>query len=316
MEKTAESRALVHIAAFYRHDGEYLDTVVPFLTDGLAEGDPALALVPTDKLRLLRDALGPDADRVEMSYMSEVGRNPAKTFAMFADALDRNRDKRVWAVAEPVWPFRSPDEYPACVQNEALFNEAFAARDARVLCPYDIARLPAAAIADARRTHPLIRDGHCVSRSAEHSWQQAWADYNQPLHTDPDAATYWIPDLTDLRAARAFAAGHARAAGLSEERIADLHLIITELATNSLKYTGTNCRLALWRRDGKLVCEVRDGGRLDDKLAGRRPAAAAAIGGRGLLLVNALADLVLMHTSDTGTTIQAQLPLEPAEVLM
>jgi anti-sigma regulatory factor (Ser/Thr protein kinase) len=86
------------------------------------------------------------------------------------------------------------------------------------------------------------------------------------------------------------------------------------LQRSSLRYTGKGCRLALWKRDGKLICEIRDGGRLDDPLAGRRAPSDHATTGRGLLLVNALADLVRMYTSDTGTTIQAYLPLTAESV--
>jgi anti-sigma regulatory factor (Ser/Thr protein kinase) len=59
------------------------------------------------------------------------------------------------------------------------------------------------------------------------------------------------------------------------------------------------------------VCQVRDRGHLTDPLAGRRPAPRHQGGGRGLLLVNELADLVRMHTSCQGTTINAYLCFHP-----
>ncbi|EUA22837.1 putative regulator of sigma factor domain protein [Mycobacterium xenopi 3993] len=59
--------------------------------------------------------------------------------------------------------------------------------------------------------------------------------------------------------------------GLSADGIADLQLIITELATNSLQHGNGKCWLAFWEHDGHLVCEARDTGFLDDPLAGRRP---------------------------------------------
>jgi len=50
-----------------------------------------------------------------------------------------------------------------------------------------------------------------------------------------------------------------------------------------------------------LVVEVADAGRLDDPLAGRRPAPPHQLGGRGLLMVHHLADLVRTTTGPGGT---------------
>jgi hypothetical protein len=49
---------------------------------------------------------------------------------------------------------------------------------------------------------------------------------------------------------------------------------------------------------------VHDAGQLTDPLVGRRPVQADILGGRGVLLVNHLADLVRMYTGDDGTTIR------------
>jgi anti-sigma regulatory factor (Ser/Thr protein kinase) len=308
------SPGLTHFASFYRGDDEFLAAVVPFILDGVANDDSIHVAVPTANLTLLRDALGDAEETVQWADMTAIGRNPARTFAMFAAALSAvPPGRQVRSVAEPVWPGRSADEYPACVQNEALFNVAFADDRLVTLCPYDAANLPDRVIADAKRTHPLIRQGSALVPSREYTWQDAFGDSNTALATDPCAAVLRCTQLTDLSAARTFAANCAGALGLPGDRIGDLNLIVTELATNSLKYSGGDCRLALWKRDGHLICEVRDGGHLDDPLAGRRMASPHSLGGRGLLLVNALADLVRMHTSHNGTTIQAFLSLKPAQ---
>ena len=75
--------------------------------------------------------------------------------------------------------------------------------------------------------------------------------------------------------------------------------------TNSLRYTDGGCRLTVWRDADHLVCTVEDTGRLTDPLAGRHPVEPDREGGRGLLLVNLLADLVRSHTTPHGTTIHA-----------
>ncbi|GAB1814630.1 ATP-binding protein [Mycobacterium sp. MUNTM1] len=133
------------------------------------------------------------------------------------------------------------------------------------------------------------------------------ARYYRPLPTNPAARTYTVEHFADLEYARSFAAGYARWLGLPARRISDLLLITTELATNSLQHTSSACRLALWQHGSHLICEASDTGRFDDPLGGhRRP---TADGGRGLLLVNAVADLLRTHTTAIGTTIQAYLAL-------
>ena len=99
---------------------------------------------------------------------------------------------------------------------------------------------------------------------------------------------------------------------MSADQTADLQLIASELATASLSPAGGICRLALWRHDGHVVCEARDDGCLDDPLAGRRPYGSDSVRGRGLYVVNAVADLVRTHTTADETTIHAYLRLEGA----
>lgn len=129
---------------------------------------------------------------------------------------------------------------------------------------------------------------------------------SQPLPTDPAAVTYTVNTVSDLAPMRAVAAEHTSWLGLGPDGVADLQLIATELATNSLQHAGTACRVAFWRHERHIVCQVSDGGRFDKPRDSRPPLLPeAAGGGRGLWLVNAIADLVRTYQTATGTTIQA-----------
>lgn len=309
MAGDVNSAGLEHSALFYRGDEEFLDAVVPFVLDGVRNSEPVFVAVPAHNLRLLRDALGEAAGSVALADMTEVGANPARVFGEFSMLLQQRADEPMRWVGEPVWPGRAAEEYPACVQNEALVNIAFPGFDLKTLCPYDAAGLSDDVLADARRTHPLIREGGTLSRSTDFAVDEALARCNEPLFTDPGAVTLDIHDLNELSHARDFAIHYAGGVGLSATGIGDLQLIITELVTNSINYTGAGCRLALWTNAGALVCEVRDHGHLDDPLVGRRAPTDRATSGRGLFLINAIADLVRTHTSPTGTTMQVHLRL-------
>ena len=305
----AERGSFVHAALFYRSIQEYLEALVPFVSDGLAAGDAVLVAVPEPNLSMLRDTLGGVSGAVTMVDMSQAGRNPGHILGgVLGTFADQQPLRPARMVGEPIWDGRSELEYPACVQHEALINRAFTGRDITVLCPYDATNLDSDVLVDAEVTHPRVGGaGHPERTSRVFSPDLAWARYNEPLPSSPTAASYTLRRLTDLAGARAFSAKYARWFGFASADIADLQLIVNELASNSLQHGRGPCTLLLWETGGQLVCQVRDSGYLADPMAGRRPITHDGHQGCGLFVVNAIADLVRIHTAATGTTVQAQL---------
>ncbi|WP_329214505.1 anti-sigma factor RsbA family regulatory protein [Streptomyces sp. NBC_01485] len=304
MNPAATHEAFEHPAMFYRTEREYVARTVSFVRDGLDAGEPVAVAVPGPSLELIRTALGADAEGVRLLDMTEAGRNPGRiipgVLRAFADA---HPQERVRIIGEPIWAGRSAAEYPACAQHEALINAAFEGRPVTILCPYDAARLDQEILADARITHPTVMAGGTERASDAYDWRSVVARYNQPLVPAPDASVRSFgPD--DLSAARAFAVGAAGRLGLAGQRLADAELAVAELTTNSVVHGGGRGTLAVWAEAGQVVCEVRDAGRLADPLAGRRPPVRGQIGGRGLMLVHYVADLVRLHTADDGTTVR------------
>ncbi|GGZ73822.1 anti-sigma factor RsbA family regulatory protein [Streptomyces echinoruber] len=297
----------VHPALFYRDQEEYLAGIVPFVRAGLAGGEPVAVAVPGENLELVRAALGEDAERVRLLDMRRAGRNPGRiipgVLRAFADAQPPGR--RVRIVGEPIWAGRSAAEYPACAQHEALINAAFRGREATILCPYDERRLDERVLADAHATHPVvIPAGPGRQRdSAAYDPDRVVAGYNEPLPVVPHALTFPF-DAALLSRARHVATGEGARLGLTGIRLEDLALVTAELTTNSVVHGGGSGVLRVWAEDGHVLCEVRDRGRITDPLAGRRPAPREQRGGRGLLLVNLVADLVRVHTGADGTTVR------------
>ncbi|ONI92101.1 anti-sigma regulatory factor [Saccharothrix sp. ALI-22-I] len=305
----------VHPALFYRSATEYLDALVPFITDGLAARQPVAVAVPGPNLRLLTSALGEAAEQLYMLDMTVAGRNPGRIIpGVLRRFADTHVDRHVRIIGEPIWPARSATEYPACAQHEALINLAFAGRDVTIVCPYDTEGLDAEALADARATHPLVWEADRRYASADYAPDHVVARYNQPLNHSEGAEVHLVSTANDLSPARRRIADHARTLGLKPDRIADLELIATELATNSLIHAGAPCELRIWRDNGHVICEARNTGQLTDPLVGRRPATPHTFSGRGLLVINNLADLVRTHTSPNETTIRAYLRAERQSV--
>lgn len=298
-----------HEAFLYRTREEYRDHLLPFIANAVQADQAVLVAVPAPNLTVLAEGLDGLAADVAMADMCEAGRNPSRILGeVLSKLVDKHQARPVRMISEHMWPGRSDVEYPACVEHEALLNKAFTGRDVTVVCPYDVSQLDPEVIVDAHRTHPVVwQNGIRDHDNAAYAPEAILASYNRPLVSDPSAVRYTARKLGDLSGARAFAASYAQWFGLSPDQTADLQLIASELTTASLTH-GT-CRLALWREGNHVVCEARDDGCLDDPLAGRRPYGSDSERGRGLYVVNAVADLVRTYTTADETTIQAYLRL-------
>jgi anti-sigma regulatory factor (Ser/Thr protein kinase) len=98
----------------------------------------------------------------------------------------------------------------------------------------------------------------------------------------------------------------AAAAGLAGDRLDDFVVAVNELLTNAVRHGGGIGRVALWRADGAVVCEVSDSGvGLPEPVPARpvRPAADQP-GGWGLWLAEELTDTFRIWTGNGGTTVR------------
>lgn len=299
----------VHEALFYRSDEQYLASLVPFVRAGLDAEEPVLVVVPGGNLDLVRSGLGPDAERIRLLDMSGEGRNPSRIIPwVLCPFADQSPDRRVRVVGEPIWPGRSAAEYPACVQHEAMINDAFAGRHATILCPYDATRLQPAALLDAERTHPiLVAAGERRASLRFQTPVEVAGSFNRPLPEPPPIAVSMMFTADTLARVRRTVQQEAAAAGLLDDRLAGFLLAVHEVATNSIAHGGGRGTLRIWPESGGLVCEVCDRGHLTDPLAGRLPAARESRSGRGLLFVHHVCDLVQIYTRPGATTIRLHL---------
>lgn len=304
---------LHHDALLYDHDRGYRDAVRGFVAAGRAAGEPVLVAVPGHRLPLVRPLLDP-LDGVECVDMAVIGRNPATIIPTVLDGFVRRfPDRRLRILGESLWPGSRPAAYRHRVEHEALINLGFADRPFTVRCLFDRTRLPAGALADVARTHPWLCGGGAPRRNPDYrpprSVLERLAD---PLPPPPgDAVT--VPVAADgLGALRAAVGIVATAAGLAGERVDDLRIAATELASNALTHGTGPATARCWAAAGEVVCEVSGPGELADPLAGRIPPAATSARGRGLLLVQRLSDLVDVRVDDGTTTVRVRLDL-PAE---
>jgi anti-sigma regulatory factor (Ser/Thr protein kinase) len=311
-----------HEALLYAGEAEFLSATSAFIREGLAAGQAVLAVVDAHKIGLLRSALGDQAGTVEFADMGVVGRNPGRILdAWYRFATDRaGAGRGARGIGEPVSAGRSDPELVECQLHEALLNVAFPPQPAwTLLCPYDTATLGTEIVAEARRTHPFVRNGTESAASAEFAKQgyggpgappSPW-QLRDPLPeppAGPGTLELAIGDAS-LGILRRRVVAHAVEAGASPARAGDLALAVTELATNSLRHGGGHGRLRLWADGASLMCEVADTGHITDPLVGRPRPTSRQLHGRGLWLVQQLCDLVQVRTEPGGTVVRVQVPL-------
>ncbi len=301
---TVAPEPFVHVGLLYSGDAEYLDGTLPYIQEGLKLGEPVAVAVPGRNLTLIEEGLGEHAAEVEFVDMTEAGRNPGRILPGVLLAFADSRPGPVRIVGEPVWEGRSAVEYPACAQHEALINFAFAGRELSILCPYDTARLADDVVCDVSRTHPILSSAVGDRRSSTYAPHVVVDDYNVPLPA-PRAGEDFRFDLGRLATVRRFAQERAEACGLAPDRVDDLVLAVAELSANSVLHGSGHGVVRVWAEGEHVLCEVVDEGTLSDPLAGRRPAPPGQIGGRGLVLVNQVADLVRQYRRPGATVTRA-----------
>ncbi len=313
-EHEMPARGFRHEAVFYTNgDHGFIRETLPLIERALADDAPILAAVGRERAAALKDAL-PDDDATALRFldMPTIGRNPARTLSIWQEFVDQNsRAPYALGLAEPLWPGRTAPELEECARHEALVNLAFAGGPAwRLLCPHDLDALPDAAIEAARQTHPLL--ACCGTAFASNCYAGSEAS------TSPFAGTLPAPagsvrELTfssgELASMRHRLGRWARAHALDGERVDELVLAFSELATNSISYGGGSCTLRFWREQHVLMCEVQDEGELHAPLAGRVRPPPLARRGRGLWLANQLCDLVQIRSASAASVVRIHMHL-------
>ena len=304
-----------HEALLYAGEEEFLGGTLPFVAAGLEAGEAILVAVGKEKIGLLEEELGPEAELVGFTDMAELGRNPARIIPAWQEFLagPTGEARRVRGIGEPTWPGRSADELIECQHHESLLNLAFEGGPPwPLLCPYDVARLAPEVVEGARRTHPHVIEGG-VSHASEAylAPREGQGPFEGPLEAAPaGAAAVGFSDSAELSSIREVVTRCGEQAGLGFERTMDLVLVANELATNSLRHGGGSGELRIWAENGSVVCEVRDRGRIEHPLVGRERPTLEQEGGRGVWLANQLSDLVQIRALPEGNVVRAHLRLD------
>jgi anti-sigma regulatory factor (Ser/Thr protein kinase) len=296
------TRTLEHEAFVYGSDDEYVATLAPLLAGAVMAGDVAVAVVPDDRARVLRTALGPRADAVRWIDRAEWYRHPVRTIAAYEQMLRQLAPGTSAVVVGEVCFGDTEHDHDGWTRHEAAVNRALERHPVRLVCPYDARSLPSAVVEDARRTHPHLRERHARRPSGAYVPPEAWMR-RRAAHAGTPAGP---PDVDhrvgpSVRDGRQIFAATATAWGLPAERVRRLSVGVSEVLTNAVIHGGGGAWLRIWCRDDTLTCVVEDEGEgSDDPLLGYLPPPPAATSGYGLWLTRQLFDRVELLRSPRG----------------
>jgi hypothetical protein len=304
--------AFRHWACVYDSDQQFLQTAVPFLAEGLAAGDPVLAVTTPAHLELITDALGPRGGEVDYAESAFFGRRPPQRVAAFFRYWKNHAGGSggVRILAEPVWAGRSAREIAAWTRMESALNVVLAPASIAMICPYDTRTLDPDIVTGALRTHPARIAGSRLSPSADFTDPAEFARScdTGPL-PEPPADAPAFPFDGDLRGLRRFIAGRAACYGVTGDRADILVLAVSEVGAY-LKNQGPGTAVVrTWEQPGAVVCDFRRPDlSIGDPFLGLRPARLEPSAGDGLWLANQICDWLEIRSGADGSTIQLQVP--------
>jgi anti-sigma regulatory factor (Ser/Thr protein kinase) len=298
----------MHEALMYEGVEQFAAGVLPFIREGLEAEEPMMVAVGTERISLLRDELGDDADAVQFVNMTELGRNPGRIIPAWEDFLveQRRNGDPIRGIGEPIWAGRSAEELVECQLHESLLNVAFAdSKNFRLLCPYDRSALDGAVVHEACCSHPAVVDGGERQASASYRRGDALlAPFTAPLPPPRGIVDALAFDRDTLQEMRALVGRRGARAGLDGDRNADFVLAVNEAATNSVRHAGGRGVLRAWQEGDAVICEVKDQGVVDDPLVGRRRPTRHQSGGWGVYLAHQVCDLVQLRSGQPGTVVR------------
>lgn len=293
----------LHMLYPYTGAQQYLDGTLAYIEQARATDAAVVIAAPPERREALAKRVG-TSETVAFLDTAALGRNPARLLAAWQSHIDRHADGRTVHGINDTTPADPDTRYSGEARyTEWLLNRAFADSDTwSLLCPIDTDTHPAPDVEALARCHPLLWNGAAHTPAADYlTGPYALEELPDP---PPEAqhVSYRLESLGHLRTTvTAFARSHA----LPANRTSDLVLVISELATNSIRYGGGGGSAHLWREGDALACEFRDRGVISDPLVGRLRPSAKRLGGRGLWFVNQLCDLVQLRSEpERGTRIR------------
>jgi len=302
-----------HVGALYSSDEQLRDLLSPYLADALRRREHLLVVISAAAERVLRDALGGDADRIQWGGAGLAYNRLGRMFASFGDYLgERYRaglPTRV--VGEPASDI-SHDRLSQYLRYVSMACEVYGRYESPMLFLWDERRYPPEVLAHVRAVHPRLLGGGGMTINTEYREPIDYLTANAtsapaaPVDLDLDVHLESADGLAELRRRlRSWGA----TTELSDGDTDDIVIAVDEIATNSLEHGQPPARVRGWSTADAVFVRVDDHGRTGiPATTGYVRPPTNARRGRGIWMARHLADVLTTHNSPAGTTVAMRFP--------
>ncbi|MFI7599983.1 anti-sigma factor RsbA family regulatory protein [Actinoplanes sp. NPDC049681] len=297
-----------HAAVEYAHDDDLLAVTLPFLLEGVANGEPSIVAFGERTAGLVRAAL-PAGSGVEFLPGGDMYARPSSAIRAYRRLLAGHVAAgagQIRIIGEiPVSAFGNTWDWWA--RYESAINHAYDDFPLWSMCAYDSRITPPEVLADVARTHPRYAvGGGRHEDSPAYTEPRVFLSESRPPVPDPLQAGAPTVSLTGPSPADGRRAVHAAYRGqIPAPDLDDLVVAVSETVTNALRYGRPPFHLRVWAGDDRIVVTVSDAGAgPKNPFAGLLPATEAATGGRGLWITHQSCNHVAAATGDDGWTIR------------
>ncbi|MFM6850080.1 MAG: MEDS domain-containing protein [Terrabacter sp.] len=301
--------------SFYALDSEGIDAVARFVADGW-DHDECVVVVATAQHRATVDQLltqrgydpaartehgrylALDAEAALQEIMVDGRVDPQRFLARAGEVITQASSAGVpiRAFGEMVSQLWQNGMVEAAIELELMWNQLLREHDFTLLCAYPTGAFEHAELVDVRRVCEL----HTELLPPSPAWQEGGV-----VEAGHACSRVYLPTPESVPAARHFVVDVLRAWGHAD-LVPDAALIISELATNALHHAGSPFRAVVDRRRGGLRVGVEDA---TEAPLQRREITMDDVGGRGVHIVEALAERWGSSPLPGGKVVWAELPL-------
>ena len=172
----------MHICTFFRTPAERYRVLLPFIREGMEQGDRALHIVDPSirKEHVQRIAeTGVDTARAEVegqleimgwdeAYLRGGSFNHEEMLSLLPVILNAGRTRGfpiTRFIADVAWVLNTPGAVDRLLEYECRVNDALPKAGDIVICSYDLENVDAAMVVSALRTHPIVLIGGIVQRN-------------------------------------------------------------------------------------------------------------------------------------------------------
>jgi hypothetical protein len=172
----------IHVCTFFRTSAEKYRVLMPFVREGMEQGDRAFHIVNpslrSEHAQRIAEA-GIDAARAEVEGQLEImgwddahlrggSFNQSAMLSLLPVLLNEGRARGFPVtrfIADMAWVLNDPGALDRLLEYECRVNLAIPKAGDIVICAYDLDKFGAGIVIDALRTHPIVLIGGIVQRN-------------------------------------------------------------------------------------------------------------------------------------------------------